>query len=467
MRSRIRSSLAFALAATALAVAATAAPAFAQGKAVEPGAATAEGFLPSSACGCHGDLVAQWQGSMHAKAIVDPVFLVKVKEAEEQAGEEVAKFCKRCHTPIGNMLSDFNGTGDVAKEGVTCMFCHQVTGLNEGEPGNTSHIVEANLTRRAQIKDPTAPHPATYSELHESAEFCGGCHNVNHPTNGTHLEASYTEWEEGPYAEKGVVCQDCHMSEGPGVVGPSKGVAGAGGPERDNIYAMTFIGANVAQGDAEAATALLKSAAKVEMQVADIVAAGETASMTVTITNSGAGHYLPTGLTEVRQMWLAVWAEGDDGTRVDLGEHRFGTELKDEKGEHPTEVWAATDIATDDRIAPLESVTDEFDLAMPANAERMTVKAALNYKSMPDDLASAAGVQNPVTEMAAATKDVFATQAAMDAFAADASKVPAEEPAEEPEGGSGSVLPIAAIGIVAAIAIAVAFIVKGKKKTGE
>ena len=105
---------------------------------VQPGMATVDKFLPSSACTCHGPLVEQWSPSMHAQAIVDPVFLAKVAEAEAEAGVEVAIFCKRCHSPIGNMTSDFNGTGSaVAGEGVTCMFCHQIVGIS-GLPGNTS-----------------------------------------------------------------------------------------------------------------------------------------------------------------------------------------------------------------------------------------------------------------------------------------------------------------------------------------
>ncbi len=217
-----------------------AASALAAGKPVEPGNATAEQFLSAAACTCHTSLVEQWAESMHAKAIIDPVFLVKVAEAQADAGTEVATFCKRCHAPIGNMTGDPDAkASQVAAEGVACMFCHQAVGI-QGKPANTSHLVEADLTRRAQLKDPAAPHPAEYSAFHTSAEICGGCHNVDHPTNGTHLESSYSEWLAGPYAREGVVCQDCHMSRQVGVVGPTNGQACIGGPERDpNATAST------------------------------------------------------------------------------------------------------------------------------------------------------------------------------------------------------------------------------------
>lgn len=379
---------------------------------VQPGMATVDKFIPSSGCGCHSPLVEQWSPSMHAQAIVDPVFLAKVAQAEAEAGPEVAIFCKRCHAPIGNMTSDFNGTGsEVAGEGVTCMFCHQIVGIS-GLPGNTSQLLEPDLTRRAQLKEPTAPHPAVYSELHEKADVCGACHNVDHPTNGAHLESSYTEWAEGPYAAEGIVCQDCHMSREPGFVGPSPGKAATGAAQRDNIYAMTFVGANVAQGPADASRKLLQSAATVEMDLGgeDIIAPSTTASFTVTITNKGAGHYLPTGLTEVREMWLHVYAEAEDGTITEIGERRFGTVMQDATGSHPVEMWNAAAIFSDDRIPPRESVSETYAFKMPANAEKATVVAVLNYRSLPDELAEKAGVENPVTEMASARTPVFASE---------------------------------------------------------
>ena len=113
---------------------------------------------------------------------------------------------------------------------------------------------------------------------------------------------------------------------------------------------MTFAGAQVALGDADRATALLKSAAKVEVCGSEI--ASPSASVTVTVTNVGAGHYLPTGLTEIRQMWLQVVAVDEAGNETELGKRVFGTELKDKDGKFPVELWDAVAIATDDRIPP-------------------------------------------------------------------------------------------------------------------
>lgn len=394
---------------------ALAVPALAVEVTVQPGNATAQDFPPSSGCGCHGPLVAAWSPSMHAQSIIDPVFLVKVGEAREEAGEEVAVFCRRCHSPIGNMTGDPDGlASDVAGEGVTCMFCHQVTNL-DGPPGNTAFLLQPDLTRRAQLIDPAAPHPATYSELHTTAEFCGGCHNVDHPTNGTHLESTYAEWAESSYAAEGVVCQDCHMSSEPGVIGSSTGTACSTGKERDNIFMMSFVGANVGQGPADASRVLLQSAASVELQMPEVVSPGSVATLTVTITNKGAGHYLPTGLTEVRDMWLDVYTKSVDGGVTRIGERRFGTIMRGADGTFPVEMWDAVAVQSDDRIPPRGSVSQDYSFQMPADAESITVFAVLNYRSVPDELAERAGVTNPITEMSSVSQAVFPSQVIQDA----------------------------------------------------
>jgi len=446
---RITRTLTLALATLSLVLIGTVS-AFGAGIPVEPAGVDPAAFQPASSCGCHGTLVDEWSLSMHAKALTDPVYLAKVGEAEKATGGKLGPFCKKCHGPAATMTGEIAAGGEPSvgtREGVNCSFCHQVVGLKAGVVANTSHLVDPSGIRRAQIKDPQAPHPAQYSELHEKAEFCGGCHNVLHPVNGMHLESTYKEWSESPYAKEGIVCQDCHMSSAPGVIGPSSDSAAPGAPMRDNIYHMTFVGGNVAQGPAEIATARLQSAAEIKLELPEIVPPGQTTSATVTITNVGAGHYLPTGLTEVRQMWLEVTAVTASGETTTFGTHVFGTILQDDKGNAPVELWEATKIKSDDRIAPRESVTYSYAFTMPEGSTATSVTAALLYKSVPDELAEKAGVENPVTQMAAASSAVYANDEA------------ARQAAAPAETSSGSTTPtwvwLVVAGVIAAIGVAV------------
>lgn len=414
-------------------------------------------FPPGTACGCHSDLTAQWQPSMHAQALTDPIYLTKLAEADEATGGAVTPFCLSCHTPIGVMAGevtglDHSGASEAAAEGVTCAFCHHVTGTND-PIGNASQMVSEEDVRVAQLKDPQAPHAAAYSQFHETAEFCGSCHNVNHPSNGVHLEATYTEWKEGPYSAEGIVCQDCHMTPGPGVTKPNPGKAASTGPDREHIYTMTFAGGNVALGDAARAEERLKAAAELTLELPEIVESGDVAVQT-TITNVGAGHYLPTGLTEVRQMWLEVTATDESGKQLLTERRDFGTVMRDEAGNFPAEMWEAAAIHSDDRIPPRESTSNGYSFPMAQGA--VTVKAALYYRSCPEELAAKAKVDVPTTTMAEVTKVVYPSAEAMEAGAAE------EEQSEEAPGESGSGLdPIVVLAIAAGVIVAavVAFLV--------
>lgn len=402
-------------------------------------------FGPSAGCGCHAALLTQWQQSMHAKALADPLFQLKLEEGEAATGGALGPYCNGCHAPIAVMAGeltsvDQSNVSKVGAEGIVCDFCHQVSGT-DGPLGNTSVLVTGDGIKLAQLKDPQAPHAAAYSQFHETAEFCGNCHNVDHPGNGMHLEATYTEWKNGPYAAEGIVCQDCHMTPGAGVTKPNPGKAASMGPDREHIYTMTFAGGNVGLGDAVLAEERLKAAAELTLEVPEVVESGEVA-LTTTITNVGAGHYLPTGLTEVRQMWLEVTATDEAGNEV-LSERRdFGSVLKNAEGEYPVELWDAVEFHSDDRIPPKESTSNEYAFPMATGA--VTVKAALYYRSCSEEMAEKAGVEIPTTTMAEVTKTVYPS-----AEAAAAADDEADVSEEGEGGGSTTWLLLAAAGLAA------------------
>lgn len=372
----------------------------------------AELFLPSTSCGCHGGLVAQWEQSMHAKALRDPLYLYKLEKANAETDGAIGPFCETCHGAVAAMAGEIPGRdfSPQGGEGVTCTLCHQMTGRQEGRIGNTSIVVEPDGTMRAQLDDAVSPFHATgFSAFHTSAEFCGTCHNVFNPANGLDLETTYTEWSEGPYAAEGIVCQDCHMTPGPGVTKPNPGTAAAGGPQRPHIYTMTFAGGNVGLGDAALAEERLKAAAKVELEVPKIVEGGGTVPAVVRITNIGAGHYLPTGLTDFRRMWLEVVATGPDGTETLVGKREFHTVFSDAEGNSPADMWNAVAVESDDRIPPRESVEDVWDATMPVEGP-LTLSATLYYRSCTEEVAKEAGVEIPTTTMASVTKAVYTSQ---------------------------------------------------------
>ena len=386
--------------------------AFAQPRPVAANNTPASGFAAAQTCNCHSQFLQEWQESMHAKALTDPLYKTKLAEANAGTNGAIGPFCLKCHGPVGTMTGQL-ATIDPKKasgQGISCTFCHQVTGPSS-PTNNVSLMVDPSGVYRAQIATPTAPHPTAQSAFHSSAQLCGSCHNVAHPGNGLPVESTYSEWLASPQAKAGVTCQDCHMSQTPGQIGPSMGWAAGGGPQRP-IFHMTFAGAQVGLGNPVLATAMLQTAATVKLETPGIMEGAKTSSATVTITNVGAGHNLPTGLTEVREMWLQVTFVAPDGKETDLGKHVFGTVLKDAAGKYPAEMWTATGIQSDDRIPPKGSTTDSYKIVFPEGVTAGTVKAQLLYRSSSDALAKKAGVKNPVTVMAEDAQPVYTTVAA-------------------------------------------------------
>ena len=357
-------------------------------------------FANSETCLCHGQLQSQWSVSMHSRALIDPIYTLKRDKGDKETNGAVGKFCDGCHAPVAIMAGeDVSSPANLpaqSREGVGCDFCHHVNGSNT-PIGNTSVEVISDGVRRAQLQDAREMHPVSYSRFHATAEFCGNCHNVNHPANGLALEATYTEWKNSPYAKEGIVCQDCHMTPG---AGPTKnpGTSAAGAPERDHIFNMTFAGGNVGLGDSKLAEARLKGAATLDIAVDGIVPTGSSVSATVTVTNSGAGHYLPTGLTDTRQMWLVVTATTGDGKEKELFRRNFGTVLADDEGNAPVQIWAATKIRSDDRIPPKESITEKITF-LQEDAKAATLEAALYYRSVSPEMAKEANVEIPTVTM--------------------------------------------------------------------
>lgn len=362
-------------------------------------------MTPDTCSGCHGLIYNQYRDTMHAYAFVDPFYWSEAKLAGEEAGEDVRNFCHSCHAAAAVMIEkipeDANKASQLAKAGVICDFCHSVTEVT-GD-GNVNFTLEtATNTKRGPYKDSYSPfHLTEYSEIHTKAEFCAGCHDVFHPVNGLPIEQPYREWKEGPYAEKGIVCQDCHMTPGPGVTKPNPGVVAVKGPEREHYFTHNTAGANVFMANylgheeiARLAEERLKAAATIE--ISSKRQDGNQAAVTVKVTNVGAGHKIPTGLTNFRHMWIeltvtdasgkVIYASGvlDKDGNLPKDAHIFHTVFGDASGKPTDKVWEAEKILFDNRIPPGQSAEEVFEFVIPSGAKKpLTIKARLLYRSAP------------------------------------------------------------------------------------
>ncbi len=399
------------------------------------GSLSSDQFERDGICGgCHGIIHSQWEGGMHSFAEIDPFYKKESEMASKETDGLTDTYCARCHTPIGVVSGeippvDGSGESEIAKRGVQCDFCHTVSG--SAGVSNAPFILTPGNIKWGPFADSNSPyHKTEFSDLHTKAEFCGMCHDVNHPTNDLPLEATYTEWKAGPYSKKGVQCQDCHMTPGVTQFEANPGKAASMGPKRDHIYTHYAVGGNAFITDIlgdethrDMAIERLQSAATLVVDAPGSAEAGETVTVDVSITNSGAGHMLPTGLTEMRQMWLDVTATDADGNQlyrsgaldedgnIDTDAVVYHTVLGDADGNPTAKVWVAESILSDNRILPTETAIEQHTFTIPQDAKNpITISAKLQYRSAPqaiiDYLFDEGTYDVPVISMAQASDSI-------------------------------------------------------------
>ncbi len=376
-----------------------------------PGEYTSDEFTSNDRCkSCHAITYIEWEGTMHSYAYTDPFYLKEVEAASEDTEGLVDTFCSRCHTPIGVMAEeippiDGSQMSEIAKTGVNCDFCHTVS--ESAGIGNGAFVVTPGNTKWGPFDDSkSAFHDSEYLELQTRSEFCGTCHEVIHPVNGLVIDDTYSSWKNGPYAEDDVSCQDCHMTQGITEFEANPGRAGSGAPKRDHISLHSIVGGNAfitemmgAESEKRLAIERLQKAATLDIEVPEIANPGEDVKVNVHISNSGAGHNIPTGVSEIRQIWLElnvadsedneIYLTGklDESGNIDEETIIYNSVLGDEQGNETIKFWLADRVLSDNRIGPKETVTAEYIFTMPEDLEYpVSVEATLKYRSAPQDL---------------------------------------------------------------------------------
>jgi len=293
---------------------------------------------------CHQRQYDEWIGSMHAYAQVSPVF-VAFNEKIKNMGAGV--FCVQCHTPIGIEIGEGADTpnverADISLMGVQCDTCHIIDknhGLVSGKFSLSEGRTKYGPFGSGTDGDPKAvrnsAHRSVKSDFIQSSEFCGMCHDVT-DAKDLRIEEAFTEWNESVYAEQGITCQDCHMRALPGisgkekVIGPAAIVYGMDLPDRP-LSDHSFIGpdnhlidnfpypdnpeenARIQRAYLEKKNYLLQNCAEIEIIAPDKIKSSSEFEVKVKVTNTGAGHGIPTGFTPERQVWIEIVVRDSTG----------------------------------------------------------------------------------------------------------------------------------------------------------
>jgi hypothetical protein len=388
-------------------------------------------FESASTCAtCHAEHVAEWRTSMHAYAMVDPVFraLVHVRQTDRMGAED--QFCVQCHSAIGTRGGEivagfsFEALSPIVQEGVTCEACHQVTELARDH--NSGHVIDPASPMRSTIMDPvmSGRHESAYSPLHGTSEFCGGCHDIVE-LSGLSLERPYEEWLSSPAGEEGRNCQSCHMPE-------SRRQAARTGPER-TVHSHRFLGVDLPLADGFATPeemdvlradvrALLASAAELTVTAPSSIRAGRQLDVAVNVQNLIDAHALPTGSTFIRQLWVELVVRDGGGTVLyetgtldangDLRDHwseldrygdhdllSFASSLTNAEGAPELFPWRATEHFRR-TIEPSHARTSTLFVPVGAGTVGpLAIEARLRFRSHPPFLLRALGLEALVSRV--------------------------------------------------------------------
>ena len=273
-------------------------------------------FEKPNYCGsCHNAFYQQWSQSMMAKAYVhhwDEIeyFKLAVPHSEKDPNMKgVHEGCNGCHAPLSYMAGDVPPPrpeeGSRANEAVSCEVCHLIKGIRGDTAYNHNYIVEPGFTKYSSRKgEKSSPeHQIETTELHSQAKFCGICHNEKSPY-GAWVKSTQLEWEEGPYSEEGVHCQDCHMTRA------HTRTAKMGAVYKDAKLHL-FHGAH----DPGKLNGVVELRVHPNTRQALM---GDPVEFTVALFNQKTGHKFPTGSVEDRIVWLHVEAEDAEGNTYHL-----------------------------------------------------------------------------------------------------------------------------------------------------
>lgn len=369
-----------------------------------PHALAASDFAPASSCGdCHVGIHQQWQTSAHAQAAKDPIFWQMLPQAAHDLERQGlgAGFCLKCHTPVATVKKEIKmyapvsyppSVSPVAMEGVTCDICHTISGDENFGKDISAGIYLYPRKGETAIKygthgdAATTNHLTKVSKFLKSPELCAICHNFPHPFSGATLQDTYEEWKSGPYPKLGKRCQDCHMPE-------YAGSGALGGPERTNLHAHVFPGGR---------SDLVKKAARVTALAEVRQKSGKgSLNLKALVTNAGSGHYMPTGLPGLRQMWVEAVVRTSQGNELFTKQTPIGIEPRGRDGK-PTMPWNATEFGPDTRIGPQKTRQTEWQIPLPENDfGHLDVRVSVYYRSISELAAQAAGTQpSPPIEIA-------------------------------------------------------------------
>lgn len=313
---------------------------------------------PNTCKDCHETVFAEWQGSIHASANVDPIFL-GIRKLRSKKETDLEKKCGTCHAPTGG------------NRGVTCFACHGTASVaaDKRGAGAMSYTDDRVLYGPSKPKGMKLPVHGTADpppHMTDGSSLCMACHADLANPNGVPLCQTATEWKAAAPDE---TCVGCHMKETAG----TSGAVSTKPKHRSHRFA----------GPRRLWTE--KPAAVAKLGMVGVTAAFERGKLVVELKNE-TGHAFPSGFPG--RMAKLVVRGGDFEKSFVLAKKHV-----DEAGK-PTIAAYATKIAKDTRLEPKE--TRRITVKIPKKVKKVDVR--LVHFLLPPPLADKIELSGPERE---------------------------------------------------------------------
>ncbi len=249
---------------------------------------------------------------MHGKPYYGPGFKLDWPDHEGN--------CAACHAPVEAAMApygiDIRSLTAAGLDGISCDFCHKIwdvvlnpaTGLPFAYRPGVLSFEFRRPPEHHQFFSSGHRNPlrgGTFRSIQKKSQVCAPCHHgVFH---GTTIYNSYGEWLNSAYSdpENGQSCQECHMPHSGGRYLATPDAGGERYPA-DEVRSHRLPGAH--DPDLTRKSLALEVIGKRN---------GDALQLTVTVTNTGAGHHIPTG-SPWSQLLLVVTARDAQGRSLNL-----------------------------------------------------------------------------------------------------------------------------------------------------
>ncbi len=402
----------------------------------------AEDWTNSAKCkSCHSEIFNQWADSNHKNLVgTNPYYMVLENVAAQVEGEGFRKWCMSCHNPSGvttglshttitmedlfqsgatTLIDELEKYGNTKlEEGVSCVACHRITKI-EDAGGNAAYTL--NITERPKyaLEDSTSDvtqwlsekfinskpqkHVDSYMKpIYKDPVYCASCHDEFSPGKGSKIVSTYKEWQKSPFnnpddPSKHKTCIDCHMTNmKDGKYSPLVGRSTDGGKIKKDVKVHYFSGSNHFLSGLKnkvhenQTIQLLRTSAELGVDIIDN-------QIKVSVTNVGAGHHLPTGVADFRELWLDITLKDRNSNVIfesgklkedgNLGADArpFMKVFGDENGK-PVGLlfWKYKKLLSDSRIPAGQTRVESYDIPnIKALKHPLTVEVKLNFRVYP------------------------------------------------------------------------------------